>query len=231
VHVPDLIRVHKTRIAHHVAAIRQINRQHRAAAVLHGRRTVMMQMFVFVRANIAARENFLKMLRELCVNRHQIFEMPVLRAVLDHPNLAVAFHDLGLDLAHFFVHQNVDGQMAIQNLLPNLRYALRTKRIGRAGPTQRRLRFFPGLEQRLLRPLWDRSIIRSNAVEALKDCPCAGGGNRHDLLDIFDRLVHSALAFLHLGVRTVPRPRERSLTKKTYPRINLEGFDAWNGSD
>jgi hypothetical protein len=152
----DLVRIHKTGIAHHVAAIGEIDGQHRAASVFHGRRTMMVQMFVFVGADVAAGENFFEVAREFGVNRHQVFEVPVLGAVLDHPNLAVAFDDLGLDLAHFFVHQHVDRQMAVENLLPDFRHALRTKRIGRAGPTQRRLRFFPGFEQGLVGPLRNR---------------------------------------------------------------------------
>jgi hypothetical protein len=58
----------------------------------------------------------------------------VLRAVLDHPDLAVALDDLRLDLADFFVHQNVDRQMAVENLLANFRHALGAKRVGRARP-------------------------------------------------------------------------------------------------
>src|ERR1700682_983677 len=94
--------------------------------------------------------------------------------------------------------------MAVKNLLPNFWHALRTEGISRARPAERRLRLFPRLEQGLIGPLRSRRRIRRNAVEAFKNCPCAGGGNRHGLLNIFDRLVHSALAFLNSGVRTVP---------------------------
>ena len=43
VHVADLIGVHEARIAHHVAAVGQVDRQHRAAAVLDGRGAVIVQ--------------------------------------------------------------------------------------------------------------------------------------------------------------------------------------------
>src|SRR5208337_4461619 len=91
-----------------------------------------------------------------------------------------------------------------ENLLPYFRDAPRTKRIGRARPAERRLRFFPGLEQGLVGPLRNRRHIRSNAVQAFKHCPYACGGNGHGLLDILNRLVHSALAFLSSRVRPIP---------------------------
>src|SRR4029077_12793103 len=184
--------------------IRKIDGEHGSTSILHRGRTVVMQLLVVVSLDIATGENFFKMLREFRVNRHQVFEVTVLDAVLDHPDLAIAFDDLGLDLADFLVHQNVNRQMAVENLLPYFRHALGTKRISRARPAERRLRLFPRLEQGLIGPLRSRRRIRRNAVQAFKNCPCARGGNRHGLLNIFNRLVHSALAFLNSGVRTVP---------------------------
>ena len=202
--IAHLVSVHEAGIAHHVAAVREIDGEHRTASVFHGRSSMVMQMFVLVGADIAAGENFLEVLREFGVDRHEVFEVTVLGAVLDHPDFAVTFDDLSLDLAYFFVHQHVDQQVAVENLLTNFRHALGTERIGGARPAQRRLRLFPGLKQGLVGPLWSRRHIRSNAVQAFKNGPCARGGNRHGLLNIFDRLVHSALAFLNSGVRTVP---------------------------
>ena len=57
------------------------------------------------------------------------------------------------------------GELLLAYLLANFRHALRTKRVGRAGPAQRRLRLFPGLEQRLLRPLRRRRWIGRNTVQ------------------------------------------------------------------
>ncbi len=199
VDIANLIRVHKAGIAHHVAAVGEIDREHGAASIFHRRRSVVMQMFVFVGADVAAGEDFFEVLRKFRIDRHQVFEVPVLGAVLDHPNFAVAFDDLGLDLADLFVHQNVDREMPVKNLLTYFRHAPGTQRIGGARPTEGRLRFFPGLEQGFFGPLRNRRLIGSNAVESFKNCPCAGGGNGHGLLNIFDRLVHSALAFLHFG--------------------------------
>ena len=55
VDVTDLIRVHEARVAHHVAAVRQVDRQDRPAPVLDGRRAVIVQR-VGDRIEIAARE-------------------------------------------------------------------------------------------------------------------------------------------------------------------------------
>ena len=94
VDVADLVGVHEARIAHHVAAVGQVDRQNGAAAVLDGAGAVIVQIFVVVRRDVAAREVLLDPLEELRVDRHHVFDMAVLRAILDHPDLAVAFDDL-----------------------------------------------------------------------------------------------------------------------------------------
>ena len=90
--------------------------------------------------------------RESGVDRHHIFKMAVLRAILHHQNLAVARDNLGLDLAHFLVAQNLDGQLAVDNFGADFRNALRAERIRGAGPAEWRLLLFPRLQQRLFRP-------------------------------------------------------------------------------
>src|SRR5208337_2831177 len=103
--------------------------------------------------------------------------------------------------------------------------------------TERRLRLFPRLEQGLFRPLRDRRLIGSNAVEAFEYRPYAGSGYGYGFLNILNRLVHSALAFLHSGVRTVPAvPAKREPAySRLHPPRNLpaksRSFNAWNGSD
>ena len=149
----DLVGVHEAGIAHHVAAVGQVDGEHRAAAVLHRRRAVVMQLLVVVGADVAAGENVFQVLREFGVNRHHVFEVAVLGAIFHHQDLAVALDDGGLDLADFFVHQHFVRQLAVENLLADFGHALRAQRIGGARPAQRRLGLFVGLEQRLVRPL------------------------------------------------------------------------------
>src|SRR5690606_11441492 len=56
VNITDLIRVHKARIAHHIAAIRKIDRQHRSAAGLEIASCVVMNVPVLGRAEITPEE-------------------------------------------------------------------------------------------------------------------------------------------------------------------------------
>jgi len=110
VDVADLVGIHEAGIAHHVAPVREIDSEDRAASVFHRRSSMMVQMFVLMGTDVAAGENIFEVLREFGVNRHQVFEVPVLGAVLDHPDFAVAFDDLGLDLADFFVIRTSTGR-------------------------------------------------------------------------------------------------------------------------
>ena len=105
VDVADLVRVHEAGIAHHVAAVRQVNGQHRPAPVSHRARTVVVQLFVVVRRNIASREISFDPFEELRVNRHQVFVLAVNGALFDHPYLAVALDNLRLDLADLLVNE------------------------------------------------------------------------------------------------------------------------------
>jgi len=112
-HEADLVRIHEAGIAHHVATVGKVDGQHRAAAVLDRATAVVMQLFVVVRFDVAARESLFQMIRELGVDRHHVFEMPVNRTVLDHQDLAVALDDLRLDFADLFIHQYFVRQLAI----------------------------------------------------------------------------------------------------------------------
>ena len=190
-HEPDLVGVHEARIAHHVAAVGQIDGEHAAAAVGDGAGAVIVQLLVVVRANIAARENIFQVLRERRVDRHQIFELPVDRALLDHHDLAVFLDDVGLDLADLLVAQNLDRNLAVQNLLADLRDALRTQRIGLARPAEFRLLLFPALEKRLVRPLGDESRIPVDGIQLVVDMPGGVGRDGDYFFHVLDRLGQS----------------------------------------
>ena len=58
----NLICVHEAGIAHHVAAVGEIDGQNRSAAIFDGRRSVMMQLLVVVSHDVAAREDVFKVL-------------------------------------------------------------------------------------------------------------------------------------------------------------------------
>jgi len=56
VDVTNLIRIHETGIAHHIATVRQINRQDGSTAMANRATSVIVQVFVGMRRNIAAGE-------------------------------------------------------------------------------------------------------------------------------------------------------------------------------
>ena len=105
VNVAHLVGIHEAGIAHHVAAVGEIHRQNGAAAVLDGAAAVVVQTFVVVGRNVAAGEVLLDPLEELHVDGHEVFGLPVLGAFLDHPDLAVALDNVGLDLADLLMEQ------------------------------------------------------------------------------------------------------------------------------
>jgi hypothetical protein len=65
VNVAHLVRVHEAGIAHHVAAVGEVNGQHRAAAVRTVLEPCLCKSFVVVRRDVAAREVLLDPFRNL----------------------------------------------------------------------------------------------------------------------------------------------------------------------
>ncbi len=121
----DLVRVHEAGIAHHVAAVGEIDGEDGAAPILDGGRAVMMELLIVVGGDVAAGENVFQVLGEIGVDRHHVFEVAVHGTIFDHQNLAIAFDDGGLDLADLLVHQNFVRQLAVENLLANFGDTLR----------------------------------------------------------------------------------------------------------
>ena len=113
---PDLVGVHEAGVAHHIAAVREIDREDRSAPVRHRARTVVVEIFVVVGADVAARENLFEVIEEFGVDRHHVFEVAVNGAILHHQDFAVARDDLRLDFADFLVAQNLDRQFAVDDL-------------------------------------------------------------------------------------------------------------------
>ena len=105
------------------------------------------------------------------VDRHHVFEVAVDGAVLHHQDLAVALDDLGLDLADLLVEQDFVGQLAVDDLLADLRNALGAERVGGAGPAERRLLFLVGLQQRLVAPLGGEAGVGRDRVQFVEYGP------------------------------------------------------------
>ena len=189
-HEPDLVGVHEARVAHHVAAVGQVDGEDRAAAVLDGAAAVVVELLVVVGPDVAARERVFEVLEERRVHRHHVLEVAVNRAILDHQDLAVALDDLRLDLPDLLVQQDLVITLAVENLLARLAHADRAQRVGLARPAKGGLHFLPGLLQRDVRPLRDERVSRLDAVQGIESDPGALRGVSQSLLDVLDRFVH-----------------------------------------
>jgi hypothetical protein len=197
----DLVGVHEARVAHHVAAVGQVNREHRAAAVLDGAAAVVVQLLVVMRLNVAPRKHLFEMLEEGGVDRHHVLEVTVNGAVLDHHDLAVALVDRGFDLADLFVEQRLERTRAVENGLARFTHARRTERVRLSRPAQRRLGLLVRLQHRLVGPLRRECRVLADLVESRKNLPDAVGGNLQSLFRVFDWRVHLC-ALLSPSTRT-----------------------------
>ena len=153
VNVSHLVSVHEAGIAHHVAAVREVNGEDRAAAVANSARTMAVQVFVIVRRNIAAREIPFNPFEEFRVNGHQVFKLAMDGALFHHPDLAIALDNLRFDFADLLVNEVGPIFIAVQNQVARFAHTVGTERVRGARPSERGLGFFPRLQQRLFRPL------------------------------------------------------------------------------
>ncbi len=166
-----LVGVHEAGVAHHVAAVGEIEGQNRASAVLDGGASVIVKVFVVVGPDVTAGERLFEMAEEIDIDGHDVLEMPVLRTILDHQDLTVALDDLRLDLSDLLSFQNVDVDFAVQNLVAGLRNANGAERVGRPGPTEGRFGLLPGFLKRLVRPGGRERRIGADAVQTLESEP------------------------------------------------------------
>ena len=181
----DLVGVHEAGIAHHVAAVGEVDGEHRAAAVGDGGGAVVVELLVVVGADVAAGEDLFEVLEEGGVDGHHVFKVAVDGAVLDHQDLAVALDDLRLDLADLLVEQDLVGQLAVDDLLADLRDALGAEGVGGARPAEGRLLFLVALEQRLVAPLGGEAGVGADRVQLVEYCPACFGSVGERLFEKF----------------------------------------------
>ncbi len=186
----NLIGVHEAGVAHHVAAVGEVDGENRAAAVGDGAGAVVVELVVIVGADVAAGERLFEVLEEGRVDGHDVFKVAVLGAVLDHEDFAVALDDLGLDFADLFIEQDFMGQLAVEDLLANLRDALGAERVCGAGPAQGRLLFLVALQEGLVAPLGRERCVGADAVDPLEDRPGAFCRVDGCLFGVFNRFCH-----------------------------------------
>src|SRR5688572_27132805 len=120
----DLVCIHETWIAHHVAAVGEVHGQDGAAAVQNSRTAVIMKLLVVVGADIATGEHLFEVLEERRVDGHHVFKVAMDWAVLDHDDLAVLLEDGRLDLADLLVEEDADIFLAVENRLPRFARAV-----------------------------------------------------------------------------------------------------------
>ena len=186
----DLVGIHETGVAHHVAAVGEIDREDRAAAVRDGAGAVVVEIFIVVGADVAAGENLFEVIEEFGIDRHQVFKVAVNGAILDHQDFAVAVDDLRLDFADLLVAEDFDGHFAVDDLGADLGDAFRAKRIRGAGPAERRLLLFPGFQEGLFRPFGRERRIRFDRIEGVEHLPGCAGCHRYCFFGVLDRFVH-----------------------------------------
>ena len=174
VDVADLIGVHEAGVAHHVAAVGQVNRQDRPAPVLDGRRAVVVQL-VGDRVEVAARKETLDAAQKIRIDGQRIGEGAVLRAGLLDNDLAVALDDVGFDLANVRVDQRGDGLFAGENSRPGFAHAARAQRVGRPRPAQLRSRTLRALHERRRRPRGLKGWRLELPVDGLEQRPGQAG--------------------------------------------------------
>ncbi len=170
VDVADLVRVHEARVAHHVAAVREVHREDGAASVAHRGRAVVVEL-VLRELHVAAEEVLLEPAEERRVARHQVLERAVLRARLDHPDLVSAQDDVGRDFPGPPVHEVAQLARAADDGVPDLPRARRAQGVGPARVAEGRLRTLVGLRKGLGRPGRLEGTRRNPAVHGLERVP------------------------------------------------------------
>ena len=181
VHVADLIGVHEARVAHHVAAIGEVDGQDGAAPVLNARRAVIAQRRER-REVVATRVEVLDAARKGGVDREDVLEVAVLRARLFHLQHAVDFVDVRADLAGLPVDERRQITLAGENLGPYLLHAARTQRVCVSRPSELREGALAALEQRRGGPLRVDGRLLEPDVVALHERPRGASGARKRFL-------------------------------------------------
>ena len=186
----DLVGVHEAGVAHHVAAVGEVDRQDRTAAVSDRRGAVVVELGVVVGADVAAGKGLFKVLEEGRVDGHDVFEVAVLGAILDHEDLAVALDDLSLDFANLLIQKDFMRKLAVEDLLADFGDAFGTEGVRGAGPAEGRLFLLVGLEEWLVAPLGRERGVGADAVEALEDGPGCLGRVYNAQFGVFNRFSH-----------------------------------------
>ena len=203
---PDLVRVHEARVAHHVAAVGQVDGQHRAAAVQHRRAAVVVQLLVVVRADVAAGEHLFEVLEE---RRCRSPSRPRSGRGWGSPSPSGSCRRVSRIVA--LISPTFSLRRTLTSFLPSRiscrasRVQVGAERVGLARPAERRLGLLIRLEQGLVRPARRERRVLLDFVGGREHLPDAIGGDRQPLLHVLHRRMHcsrSPLQDLCCGLRT-----------------------------
>ncbi len=155
-----------------------------------GRRPVIVKLLVVVGADVAAGEDVFEVLHHRRVDGHEVLEVAVDGTVLDHEDLAVALDDLGLDLADLLVEKDLVRQLAVDDLLADLRDALGAEGVGGAGPAEGRLLLLIALEEWLVGPLRGEALVGADRIQLVEYCPARACSEHHTFFEELNRFSH-----------------------------------------
>jgi hypothetical protein len=127
-----------------------------------------MEFVIVVGADVTAWEGVFEVLEESGIDAHNVLEVAVLLAVLDHKDLAVALNDLGLDLASALGEEDLVREFAVNDLLTDLRDAPWAEGVSGARPAESRAGLLIRFKQRLIGPSRNERGIRLDAVERVE---------------------------------------------------------------
>jgi hypothetical protein len=162
-----LVGIHKAGIAHHVAAIGQIDRQYRTPSMLNSTGAMIVEILIIMSPNIATGEVGLNPAQEFGIDGHEVLELSVLRTLFDHPDLSIAVHNLSLDFTDLLIDENPIIFLTAENFFPCFNHTFRAQRIGLTRPPQNGLGFLPGFQKRFIRPFRGKGGPGSILVEKL----------------------------------------------------------------
>src|SRR5262245_64263380 len=96
----------------------------------------------------------------------------MLWTIFHHPHLTIPLDDVCLNLAYFFVEKLRPIGFAARDRFTSFFDALRTERIGLPRPTQNRLCFLPGLQERFFRPFRRERRVGIKPIKVLDSVKC-----------------------------------------------------------
>src|SRR6478735_1735445 len=187
-----LIGVHEAGITHHVAAVGQVDREHRTSTVLDGRATVIAQ-FALGRFEVTTRKQTLDARHERGVDADHVRELAVLGTRLQHDDLAIALDDVRLDFTWIAFHELAQVFCAGEHGVAHFFHTTRAKRVRTTGPAElgRGALLLP--QERRRRPFGLQATARKTLVVLLVQRPDTIDGFAHELLGLEGNAVQSLL--------------------------------------